>query len=310
LINTCLNQQDKVKKLNIKESIKRKNNQSISPETKKPKAKKSKLVFNGAITKQSSNLTDLNFFIKTIEKDLVRNGMNSSFPTTPNQIIKKVEDQIKSLGAEKLFQTKYQVKPLVFNSLHKNEDTTALNTLSQPGGIKQSSPQRFARNSNEEFSKTQRLSKKAPLLPASMADKIQTHRCGESDSRERDSSGRGGVSNNSASYTHFKQPAILTDRSLHQNLLQGLKDVKQSSSTRYDTTQPLLFKKGQSKSQTKAYGTLASKSTMLSPQLKRDQQSGDLVKGKMTNISLKKGKVQLTGKDSSTRPAQMTRNQE
>ena len=41
-----------------------------------------------------NNLADLNFFIKTIEKDLVKNMKvdNHSFPTTPNTIIKKVED--------------------------------------------------------------------------------------------------------------------------------------------------------------------------------------------------------------------------
>jgi hypothetical protein len=43
-----------------------------------------------------NNLADLNFFIKTIEKDLVKNMKanenGSSFPATPKTIIKKVED--------------------------------------------------------------------------------------------------------------------------------------------------------------------------------------------------------------------------
>jgi len=41
-----------------------------------------------------NNLADLNFFIKTIEKDLVKNMKvdATSFPTTPNTIIKRVED--------------------------------------------------------------------------------------------------------------------------------------------------------------------------------------------------------------------------
>jgi hypothetical protein len=38
-----------------------------------------------------NNLADLNFFIKTIEKDLVKN-INNSYPTTPSTIIKKVEE--------------------------------------------------------------------------------------------------------------------------------------------------------------------------------------------------------------------------
>jgi hypothetical protein len=41
-----------------------------------------------------NNLADLNFFIKTIEKDLVKNMKvdSTSFPATPSTIIKRVED--------------------------------------------------------------------------------------------------------------------------------------------------------------------------------------------------------------------------
>jgi hypothetical protein len=48
-------------------------------------------------------MKDLNFFIKTIEKDLSEkfNKLNhkdfSSMPTTPTSILKKVEDQVKAM---------------------------------------------------------------------------------------------------------------------------------------------------------------------------------------------------------------------
>jgi hypothetical protein len=53
---------------------------------------------NGANSKALYNMRDLNFFIKTIEKDLTDkyNKLNNkdfnSVPTTPTSILKKVED--------------------------------------------------------------------------------------------------------------------------------------------------------------------------------------------------------------------------
>ena len=53
------------------------------------------------------NMKDLNFFIKTIEKDISDkfNKMNikdfNSMPTTPTSILKKVEDQMKALAQVK-----------------------------------------------------------------------------------------------------------------------------------------------------------------------------------------------------------------
>jgi hypothetical protein len=49
-----------------------------------------------------NNLADLNFFIKTIEKDLVKNMKvdSASFPATPSTIIKRVEDQMRALGVD------------------------------------------------------------------------------------------------------------------------------------------------------------------------------------------------------------------
>lgn len=48
------------------------------------------------------NLADLNFFIKTIERDLSEKFKNmkdfNSVPTTPNAILKKVEDQMRAFG--------------------------------------------------------------------------------------------------------------------------------------------------------------------------------------------------------------------
>jgi len=52
-------------------------------------------------------MRDLNFFIKTIEKDLSEkfNKMSlkdfNSMPTTPTSILKKVEDQVKALALKK-----------------------------------------------------------------------------------------------------------------------------------------------------------------------------------------------------------------
>lgn len=54
------------------------------------------------------NMRDLNYFIKTIEKDLSDkfNKLNmkdfNSMPTTPTSILKKVEDQMKALATQNL----------------------------------------------------------------------------------------------------------------------------------------------------------------------------------------------------------------
>lgn len=54
-------------------------------------------------------MRDLNYFIKTIEKDLSDkfNKLNSkdfnSMPTTPTSILKKVEDQMKAITAQEAF---------------------------------------------------------------------------------------------------------------------------------------------------------------------------------------------------------------
>jgi hypothetical protein len=61
----------------------------------------------GPTKNQVYNMRDLNFFIKTIEKDLSDkfNKMNikdfNSMPTTPTSILKKVEDQMKALAKSK-----------------------------------------------------------------------------------------------------------------------------------------------------------------------------------------------------------------
>ena len=53
------------------------------------------------------NLRDLNYFIKTIEKDLSDkfNKLNmkdfNSMPTTPTSILKKVEEQVKAIADNK-----------------------------------------------------------------------------------------------------------------------------------------------------------------------------------------------------------------
>jgi hypothetical protein len=54
---------------------------------------------NGSSQKQINKLADLNFFIKSIEKDLNEQyKTKNSLPHTPNALLRKVEDQIKALG--------------------------------------------------------------------------------------------------------------------------------------------------------------------------------------------------------------------
>jgi hypothetical protein len=61
-------------------------------------------------------MRDLNYFIKTIEKDLSDKfgKMNSkdfsSMPTTPTSILKKVEDQMKALATQNLLNPKLDIK--------------------------------------------------------------------------------------------------------------------------------------------------------------------------------------------------------
>jgi hypothetical protein len=51
-----------------------------------------------------NNLADLNYFIKTIEKDLCEKFQSmqdiSSMPNTPSNMMKKVGDQMKALGVD------------------------------------------------------------------------------------------------------------------------------------------------------------------------------------------------------------------
>ena len=124
-------------------------------------------------------------------------------------------------------------------------------------------------DSDSDFCKTQRPDKKTNLLPG---DKMRTYR-EKSESIERDfaadrqSSGRG-ASNTSASHSYqyplLNQPAILTER---DRTLRLKEFGKHSNTTRYDQTQPLSFKKGNSKSlgKTGGYGSLTGKTTALSP---------------------------------------------
>jgi len=56
-----------------------------------------------------NNLADLNYFIKYIEKDLNKKFKSmkeiNQMPTTPSNIMKKVEDQMRILGVDtKLWQ--------------------------------------------------------------------------------------------------------------------------------------------------------------------------------------------------------------
>ena len=63
---------------------------NITPSTKSKSKDKA-----GASHKQMNNLADLNFFIKTIEKDLVKNMSStnsSSFPPTPSSIAKRLDE--------------------------------------------------------------------------------------------------------------------------------------------------------------------------------------------------------------------------
>ena len=54
---------------------------------------------NGSSQKQMNKLADLNFFIKSIERDINEQyKTKNSFPNTPNALLRKVEDQIKALG--------------------------------------------------------------------------------------------------------------------------------------------------------------------------------------------------------------------
>ena len=54
-----------------------------------------------------NNLRDINYFIKTIEKDLSDkfNKLNmkdfNSMPTTPTSILRKVEEQVKAIAENK-----------------------------------------------------------------------------------------------------------------------------------------------------------------------------------------------------------------
>ena len=60
-------------------------------------------VYSGSSQKQMSKLADLNFFIKSIEKDISQQQLNNkkSNSSTPNALLRKVEDQMKAYGYDK-----------------------------------------------------------------------------------------------------------------------------------------------------------------------------------------------------------------
>ena len=188
-----------------------------------------------------NNLADLNYFIKYIEKDLNKKFKSmkeiNQMPTTPSNIIKKVEDQMRVFGVDPKFwqnadQTEVrrsekappQVKLLALNQIVKSDDNnyTPSNLSLGNGRVhKTSSPkQRYSaaksndRDSDSEFSKTQRLDKKGTVLQGmKIGDKLRTHRDSESKERqlevnqiEKLSSGRG-ASNNSAGQSYC-QPLV------------------------------------------------------------------------------------------------------
>lgn len=96
--------------VSTKNRSKKRNNASSSPEEHRNKKssklgkKKDKSVTHcGTTAKQTSNLNDLNYFIKAIEKDLIKNmntDQTGSYPVTPNSIRRRVEEQMKALGLD------------------------------------------------------------------------------------------------------------------------------------------------------------------------------------------------------------------
>ena len=189
----------------------------------------------------SHGLADLNYFIKTIEKDLsdklkTRQDLKS-MPNTPSSLIKKVGDQMKALGvdprlwkqveAQELRKTHQrqapppQVKLLALNQIVKSDDSVC--TPSNLGGTlgggklhKTSSPNRHGpRGSDSDgtisegtFCKTQRLDKKGVLSFASVGEQ-RTHR-ERTDEVDKLSSARGATSNYSGGRN---QMGIQTERS-------------------------------------------------------------------------------------------------
>ena len=109
-------------KINTDASRAAKKNMSSSPKRNSSSEKKSGISKSGAATRRKYldqnkptnpqnkalyNMRDLNFFIKTIEKDLTdkyskQNSKDfNSMPTTPTSILKKVEDQVKAMAQSK-----------------------------------------------------------------------------------------------------------------------------------------------------------------------------------------------------------------
>ena len=88
-----------------------------------------------------NNLADLNFFMKAIEKDLIKNMKSdnpNSYPITPSTLKRRVEDQIRALGAEskhsdhnRRSQEKLsQLKLLTLNTMGKIDDNSTPNNHS------------------------------------------------------------------------------------------------------------------------------------------------------------------------------------
>jgi hypothetical protein len=54
-------------------------------------------------------MTELNVFIKSLEKDLKKDLNACSMPTTPNQLLRKVEEQMRQLGYDPKTMNKSQL---------------------------------------------------------------------------------------------------------------------------------------------------------------------------------------------------------
>lgn len=179
---------------------------SSSPEEQKRKLS-SKAASKGI--KARSNMADLNYFIKSLEK-----GLSST--TTPQNIMKKVEEQMRTLG----------VDPKLFKHIEQHE--------SSKEGVSKPPPMmmNLALNKLVKEDLTPNNFKKSGdvKLHESESELRAKKKVRDSDSKENGSSSRGGTS-----YTLLQQPAIMTERSTkHQSL--GFKSQgKQSNSTRYDS---------------------------------------------------------------------------
>lgn len=133
-------------------------------------------------------MADLNYFIKSLEK-----GLSST--TTPSNIIKKVEEQMRSLG----------VDPKLFKQIEQQE-------MSKEGVKKPPPPMmmHLALNKIIKEDMTPNNFKKSGDAKSleSESELRAKKRVRDSDSKDNGSSSRGGTS-----YTLLQQPAIMTERS-------------------------------------------------------------------------------------------------